>query len=193
MPVKDFTGKNAVMMLATRSRRVDISTVELCKVHFEMGRYLAYQILDEFEMKRVDIMHVQGLREGFELADKSDITILSVMRAGLYAAEGIRSVFPESCFVLSPEEQAHFKDRIVIVVDAVINTGRSIREVIDVVMKASPRKIIIATLILQKDAVERVNEFQNITTYALRISGNKYVGKGETDTGNRLFNTFIGE
>ena len=192
MRVKDFTNKNAVQLLATQSRRTDISSTELCKIHFEMGKFLAYEMLDEFELTEKEIQHVQGTRTGVELADKNSITIFALIRAGLYAAEGVRSVFSESQFnIYSSTEKikSDLENKTVIVVDAVINTGESIEHIIEQLQKHKAKKIIIATLIMQKDALYLADKYANISFYALRISENKYVGKGGTDTGNRLFNT----
>ena len=43
--------------------------------------------------------------------------------------------------------------------------------------------------LMRKEAKYITDKYPNISFYALRISENKYTGKGGTDTGNRLFNT----
>lgn len=190
MAIREFTNKNAVQLLATQSRRTDISSTELCKIHFEMGKYLAYQMLDEFELTETEIKHVQGIKTGSELADKSNIVIFALMRAGLYAAEGVRSVFTDSQFFPVTEiDNNDLENKIIIIVDAVINTGKSIVGAIEHLLNSKPRKIFVATLIMQKDALHLSEKYSDIYFYALRVSENKYVGKGGTDTGNRLFNT----
>lgn len=190
MRVKDFTNKKAVQLLATQSRRTDISSTELCKIHFEMGKFLAYEMLEDFELSETEIQHVQGIKTGVELADKNNIVIFALMRAGLYAAEGVRSVFTDSQFFPVTEiENSDLENKIIIIVDAVINTGKSIEKAIEHLRKSKPRKIFVATLIMQKDALHLSEKYSDIYFYALRVSENKYVGKGGTDTGNRLFNT----
>lgn len=190
MEIREFTNKNAVQLLATQSRRTDINSIELCKIHFEMGKYLAYQMLDEFELTETEIKHVQGIKTGSELADKSNIVIFALMRAGLYAAEGVRSVFTESQFFPVLEiDNNNLENKIIILIDSVINTGKSIEKAIEHLRKSKPRKIFVATLIMQKDALHLSEKYSDIYFYALRVSENKYVGKGGTDTGNRLFNT----
>jgi uracil phosphoribosyltransferase len=112
------------------------------------------------------------------------------MRAGLYAAEGVRSVFTDSQFFTVTEiDNNDLENKIIIVIDAVINTGKSIEKAIENLHKSKPRKIFVATLIMQKDALYLSEKYSDIYFYALRVSENKYVGKGEADTGNRLFNT----
>lgn len=195
MPIHHFTNKNAVQLLATQSRRADIAATELCHIHYEMGKFLSYQILDEFDMIEIDIQHVQGIKKGVELANKNEVVIITLMRAGLYAAEGVRSVFKDSVFILENSNIADicskhdFNNKIIIIVDAVINTGKSILKVIQNLEKSNYKKIIVVTLIMQAEALKFADNYPNISFYALRISENKYKGVGSTDTGNRLFNT----
>lgn len=192
MTIKHFTSKNAAQLLATQSRRADVDAITLCKTHFEMGKFLAYEILDEFDLRDIEIQHVQGIKTGVELAHKDKVVIFALMRAGIYAAEGIRSVFVDSQFELlsdTPSRIINLEGKIAIVVDSVINTGKSIVKIIDFLIASKPSKIIVVTLIMQREALHLTDIYQDVSFYALRISENKYVGKGETDTGNRLFNT----
>lgn len=192
MSIKSFSKEIAVQLLATKSRQAALSSVELCSVHFEMGKLLAYKILEDFPVAKISIRHVQGTKQGVELAQKNDFVIVSIMRAGLYAAEGLRSVFSDSGFVLynSPEDlELNLNGKIIIVIDSVINTGKSIERVVTELKLKSPAKIIVATLVMQQEATKLADQYREIDFYALRISTNKYVGKGATDTGSRLFNT----
>jgi uracil phosphoribosyltransferase len=190
MPIHHFTNINAVQLLATQSRRTDISSLELCRIHFEMGKYLSYQMLDEFELTETEIKHVQGIRIGKELSKKNNIIIFAMMRAGLYAAEGVRSVFSDCQFYpVNQIDNNDLENKTIIVVDAVINTGKSIEKAIEHLLKSKPEKIFVATLIMQNDALYLTEKYSDIYFYALRLSKNKYLGKGGTDTGNRLFNT----
>ena len=50
--------------------------------------------------------------------------------------------------------------------------------------------IFVVTGVMQKEAAERLPKaFPKARFLALRVSENKYTGKGGTDTGNRLFGT----
>ncbi|MBC6479419.1 MAG: hypothetical protein GDA56_18235 [Hormoscilla sp. GM7CHS1pb] len=192
MSIKSFSTEIAVQLLATKSRQADLSSIELCNVHFEMGKLLAYKMLEDFPVTEISIRHVQGIRQGVELAQKDDFVIVSMMRAGLYAAEGIRSVFSNGGFILysSPEDLVqNLNGKIIILVDSVINTGKSIERVVTEIKSQNPAKIVVATLVMQQDTTKLADQYREIDFYALRFSANKYVGKGATDTGNRLFNT----
>lgn len=191
MPIHEFTDRIAAQLLANTSRKSNINSVELCRNHFEMGKYLAYHMLEEFELEETEIRHVQGIKKGVQLANRNDIVIVPLMRAGLYAAEGIRTVFNHSQFILQEEDLPDLQDKIVIIVDAVINTGRSMLQMIEKTRGMGVKKVFVATLVMQKEALSLVGKYPEIAFYALRVSENKYVGKGGTDTGNRLFNTFV--
>ncbi|WP_430409284.1 uracil phosphoribosyltransferase [Kordia sp.] len=187
-----FTEKKAAQLLATQSRRADINAITLCDIHVEMGKFIAYEMLEEFELTTIDIQHVQGIKSGVDIANKDKIVILPLMRAGLYAAEGIRSVFVDSHFIVADEitkTTYDFTNQTIIIVDAVINTGKSIENVLHTLLAFNVNKIIVVTLILQKEALQLIRKYPTISFYALRISENKYVGTKGTDTGNRLFNT----
>jgi uracil phosphoribosyltransferase len=197
MNIKDYTNRIASKLLATQARRTDISAIDLCKVHYEMGKFLGYELLEEFEITEIEIPHVQGLGKGFEIINKKEIIILAMMRSGLYAAEGIRSLLTDAALILENNDietlvKKHiFKEKTIIIVDAVINTGKTINNIIHKLKLCECTKIVVVTLVLQNEAALNFEESNiNINLYALRISENKYIGKGTTDTGNRLFNTF---
>jgi uracil phosphoribosyltransferase len=192
MALKEFTDRKSVQLLATQCRRTDIESLELCRLHFEMGKLLAYEILEEFELKETTIQHVQGLKKGYILKEAGNIYVVAMPRAGLFAAQGIRSVFDGSRFVFFNEKgwkKLIFKGKTVIIADAVINSGKTIENAIQFFMKQKTRRIIVATLVMQKEAMSLAKKHGRINFYAARISKNKYTGKGSTDTGNRLFNT----
>lgn len=195
MALKHYTEKNAVQLLATQSRRTDINSLELCNVHYEMGKYLAYQMLDDFKLHEIDIQHVQGVKKGKALINKEQIAIISMMRSGLYAAEGVRSIFSESMFIIESADiksictKYEMGNKTVIVIDAVINTGKTIKTVLDTLIINKCSRIIVATLLMQNEALSLADLYKDVSFYVLRVSENKYVGKGKSDTGNRLFNT----
>jgi uracil phosphoribosyltransferase len=194
MNFKDFTQSKASQVLSTQARRADLPALELTALHFQMGQYLAYQILEDFELADCEITHVQGNRQGIEIADKEDICVMALLRAGLYAADGIRSIFKYGAYFLESNDAAEtdrkyaFAHKTLIVVDAVINTGRSIKKVLNILRDAKCKRIVVATLVMHEDAKQLALDFPDVHFYALRVSGNKYKGTGGTDTGNRLFN-----
>ncbi|MCY1560461.1 uracil phosphoribosyltransferase [compost metagenome] len=80
--------------------------------------------------------------------------------------------------------------RTVVIVDSVINTGRSIREVLIAVEALQPTSIAVAALVAYRTNLEvLVDEFPNVDFHVARISDRSYIGRGSTDTGARLFGT----
>lgn len=200
--LKHFTDKKAVQLIATDSRRTDITPYQLSQVHIEMGKYLAYEILEELELEDCEIQHPQGIKIGKRLKNEKDVIIMDFMRAGVYLGDGLRYVFQRSPYYhISPKrgegltetELKSFesiKDRIIILVDSVINTGDTMRPVIVQLSKLDPKKIFVTCQVMPYDTAEILEkEYQEVLFFIFRLSYNKYVGKGKTDTGNRLFGT----
>ena len=87
----------------------------------------------------------------------------------------------------------------IIVVDSVINSGKSIERAIkcihQLVERVTPSLSVVTyglAGVIQQEAAERLPlAYPRARFLALRVSENKYVGKGGTDTGNRLFGTSL--
>ena len=79
----------------------------------------------------------------------------------------------------------------IIIVDSVINEGRSIRQVFGTLRGKSRLQIYVLTAVMQHEASLKLpKEFPRVRFVALRVSENKYSGKGGTGTGNRLYATY---
>lgn len=204
MTLYHFTDKKAIQLLATQSRRTDISPFELSTVHLEMGKYLAYQIAEEVTLEDIEISHPQGKALGKRIQNEKDILILTFMRAGTYLGDGIRTLFrnapyyyiyPKRGIGLSEEEWEGLnlpplQNKIIILVDSVINTGGSMTPIIKWFQNKKVKKIIVVCSVMPMDTANKLElEFPDVNFYTIRVSTNSYVGKGKTDTGNRLFGT----
>ncbi len=127
--------------------------------------------------------------------------VLIMMRAGLFFGNGIADQIEEAGLdvpiilvdtnQISPDELSLIKGREILIVDAVINTGKSIFEVIE---QLPGESISLVTTVIPNTSL---NIFGDIRLYSVRTSKNKYTGakvmhisegKGP-DTGDRLFNT----
>ena len=197
MKLYDFTNKKSFIILGTESRKADISSFELCEIHKELGKLLGYQIIENCELIEIEINHVQGRKIGFELKDKKNIFIFALMKSGLYIAEGLRSVFKESSLFLVNNEipnldNIDLSEKTLFIADSVINTGKSIERTIESIFKKHYRfkRVIVVASVVQEESIEILKD-KDIELYAVRISKNKYIGKGNTDTGNRLYNTIF--
>jgi len=203
MTIHHYTNKNITQLLATNSRKADITPYQLSQTHIEIGKFMAYQILDEFELIDIEINHPQGVKTGKQIKNETDIIILTFMRAGVYFSDGFRFVFQNAPFYyISPKRGVgileaelnkfpSFEKKTIILTDSVINTGGTMFAVIEQIKKNKPLKIIVTCSVMPDTTVDIIKEkYPKIEFYIFRISSNKYVGKGKIDTGNRLFGTY---
>jgi len=142
-----------------------ISGPALAKAHIELGSRLA---------EHIDV-------------DPSETTVVAFLRGGIFFAQGI--YFTLGCrFALYDPKQGIFQKpttKHTILVDSVINTGKTIKEIMEPGM-------LIACCVINEKAVE---EFKDLL-YTVRISANSYVGSDikkqdgnrGPDTTMRLFN-----
>lgn len=137
----------------------------LCRAHIQLGIELA---------KNIKI-------------NPEDTTVVAIMRGGIFFAQGIYFELGCKFCVYNPkiEEYHRPNTKYVILVDSVINTGKSILPLID-------ENTIVACNVINDKAVERLCD----KLYAIRVSNNSYVGKDVKiqdgkigpDTTSRLFN-----
>ena len=109
--------------------------------------------------------------------------------------------FPRAVFLHANEPEQitpkHLQTiRTVILVDSVVNSGKTVLQFVQHVwnMQGTVRIVVVAGVI-QSQSVSKLKLIQgpkqhnHLSLVALRLSENKFTGKGSTDTGNRLFNT----
>ncbi|MGP1612865.1 MAG: phosphoribosyltransferase [Catonella sp.] len=143
-----------------------ISGPILAKAHMELGELLAEKLLD---------------------LDPEDTTIVAILRGGLFFAEGMYFKLGCKFQIYDPKRDTFVRPitKNVILVDSVINTGKTILEILEVDM-------MVACCVINKKAVANFNE----QLYTIRVSENSFVGtsmlqqvgnKGP-DTTMRLFN-----
>lgn len=205
MPLVHFTARHAVQVLATESRRSDLSPYDLSRVHRELGRYLAYEVLERLELEPCEIRHPQGLRPGQRVARESEIVLLALMRAGLYVTEGVREVLRQAAVYHVESRRARGLDeaqlqalpalagRVVLLIDSVINTGATLRPVLSQLRARGAGRVLVLSLVTPVDTAEALaREWPEVTFLMARLSTNQYTGVGATDTGNRLFGTLDG-
>ncbi|KAF2107057.1 uracil phosphoribosyltransferase-domain-containing protein [Lophiotrema nucula] len=196
---------HAVQLLQTPTRNGQLNGAALRDAHYQVGRYLATEIvtkvigLEEFNMK-----HVKKGKEdiiGYRLKNERETLIVPLLRGGEPMSFGVWDAFPLAMFQHAHEatdiKAKHLEGRkTVLLVDSVVNTGKSIDEIIRHIhgLDKSLRIVVIANIVqiqsIQKGgkmlALGKDIKFDLIT---LRTSETSFVGSKETDTGNRLFNS----
>ncbi|KAL4923758.1 uracil phosphoribosyltransferase-domain-containing protein [Aspergillus undulatus] len=197
------TDTNAAKLLSTPTRDDLIRGPPLQEFHKETGVHLARKYLVELiGVEPFTMRHPQGHDvDGYCLLNEDRTLIVGLYRGGLFLASGINKVFPKAqlTYVKEPKhvEAQHLEDIVtVILVDDVINSGKSVVEFVRHIQGIHGTvRIIVVAGVVQDKAVKGCSPICalassiELTVITLRLSGNKYTGKGTTDTGNRLFNT----
>ncbi|KAF2847213.1 hypothetical protein T440DRAFT_501354 [Plenodomus tracheiphilus IPT5] len=194
----------ASKLLATPMRDATVQGPSLREAHERAGWYLAHeQISRIIGLGPCPISHVLGRpTSGSQLANEDQTTIVSLMRGGDAMALGVSKAFPRAMYVhvKVPKDLQyhHLKGQAqVVLVDSVVNTGKSIIECVEAIRCLSPDiRVVIVTGVVQAQCLYRdsimnkaLSTCGRIDLVALRISDTKFTGSGTTDTGNRLFNT----
>ena len=161
----------------------------------QIGRLLAADVARSLTLADVAIQHPTGTATGVQIVPGGEPIVLAVMRAGLFVAEGVWEALGAASLVPCAAGVAELgrvpaADRVVVVVDSVINSGRSIRRWLDALAEQRPRQRVVATLVSYRPTMAGlVADYPDVHFVAARLSDRSYVGKAATDTGSRLFGT----
>lgn len=200
------TQKASAKLLMTATRNDHVWGHDLRKAHEEVGYYLANEFLGEIlGLDTYPIPHVTGSStDGYRICDEGKTLIIPLMRGGEPMAFGVSKALKLATFVhshtFSDINEGHFDGKkTIILVDSVVNSGKSIMEYLEPLRKRDPQvKVVVVAGVVQAQAMhsgedgsfgQSLRKDSNLTLVALRKSENKYTGKGTTDTGHRLFNT----
>ncbi|KAF4500717.1 PRTase [Fusarium agapanthi] len=203
LKIFDATHKAAAKLLMSPMRDAAVSGPMLRHAHANVGRYLATEYVSELiGLEDYAIPHVQGHNTtGYYLRNEATTSIVALMRGGEPMALGVSQVFPQAMFIHASAAQDvkmhHVQGQSnVILVDSVVNSGKSVIEFIKRVVRLEHNiNITVVAGVVQAEAVAEGHLFAKVMKrhgaglVALRISENKFTGTKTTDTGNRLFNT----
>ncbi len=165
-----------------------VSGLRLRKAHERLGNLITPSLVNDAQYQRfaVLIMMRAGLPFGLGIADKLE-------QLGHETA----MIFVEDDMIKAKDFPS-LVDRELIIADAVVNSGRSVRMVIDQLKQSDlTSHYQIATTVIPESA-ENEPRLSNVDIHTIRISKNRYEGakvknvangKGP-DTGDRLFCTF---
>ena len=195
--------KNAAKLLMTPMRDAKLAGPVLREAHRRVGWYLATELLAEvIGIEEYSIAHVQGHpTSGYRFLHEERITIVALMRGGEAMALGVNDALPLAMFVHANRAEDimlhHLQgQRTVVLVDSVVNSGKTVAQFLQHVrnLHAFIRIVIVAGVVQAQSIadgpfVQALNRHAKVSLVALRLSENKFIGKGNTDTGNRLFNT----
>lgn len=140
-----------------------------------------------------------GQRMGSKMASKypaKNTAVLVLERGGRFFGDGLYSAFGGVFYPYNPSTgvMPEITQKRVVIVDSVINTGKSIKEIVLNLKESDPnREIVIATNVIQQAAIDLLADYK---VFAVRSSINSFVGKRQAkqtgksgpDTADRLFN-----
>ena len=200
MPLKHHSSRAAAQLLANQSRRADIDARSLSQAHHEIGRFLGYELAETLELEKYPIQHCQGQREGVRIKEEHRIAVVCLMRSGQYLADGLRDVLRQApLFPVTPCRSSGLAEKdvrtilkasphTIVVVDAVVNTGESLRPVLTQLAANSGARLHVLAAVAPTPTAEKLaGDFPAVTFEYLRLSENQYVGQGHMDTGDRVF------
>ncbi|KAJ3748043.1 uracil phosphoribosyltransferase-domain-containing protein [Lentinula detonsa] len=193
--------ENTAKVLMTPMRDARVSGPALQQVHRRVGQYLATEFLpDLIGLEEYSIQHVQGTRtSGHRLLHEDKTLIIALMRGGEPMAFGVNEALPSANFLhakIPQDVESRYLQgqETLILVDSVINNGKTVEEFVLHIRKLhSTIRILVVVGVIQAQSLNPDSALARISRdvdfIALRLSDNKFTGKGTTDTGNRLFNT----
>jgi uracil phosphoribosyltransferase/phosphoserine phosphatase/adenylate kinase len=202
--IRHATDQNATKLLMTPTRDARVFGPELRKAHRRVGWYLSTLFLaDLVGLEQYNIPHVQGHdTDGHRVRYENRTTIVALMRGGEPMAEGANDALPGAMFLHAKQpndlKSWHIKGQwTVMLVDSVVNSGKSIVEFVQRIRSLDATVSIVAiTGVIQAESLDSVGLLGRVLekdralgVIALRLSKNRFQGRGGTDTGNRLFNT----
>ncbi|KIK59250.1 hypothetical protein GYMLUDRAFT_74517 [Collybiopsis luxurians FD-317 M1] len=196
------TNRNAAKLLMTPMRNANIEGPLLRQAHQRVGWYLATEFLSQLlGVELYSIPHVQGRdTDGYRFRYEAKTTIVALMRGGEPMALGLSDALPLAMFVHAKQPEDVKRDHLqeqetVILVDSVVNSGKTVVEFVQYIraLHSNIRIVVVAGVIqarsVSEGCLQVLSSVANLAFIALRLSENKFTGKGTTDTGNRLFNT----
>ena len=201
--ITHFTDTRASKILATPMRDAANGGPVLRQAHWQTGQYLALQTLpDLLGVEEHMIQHVQGHQvAGSRVAQQDKTLIVALMRGGEPMALGVNEVLPSASFLHAHLPSDINSDHVkamstIVLVDSVVNSGQTVVDFVHRFEKLSQTlcTVVIAGVV-QSEAITKLEVLQSslkrqkLHLVALRLSTNKFTGRGGTDTGNRLFHT----
>ncbi|KAF4945119.1 hypothetical protein FSARC_14512 [Fusarium sarcochroum] len=197
------TEKPAAKLLMSSMRDAAVAGPALRDAHQQVGWYLATEYVAQLiGLEKYTIPHAQGhSTTGHRLLNEHKTSIVAMMRGGEPMAFGINAAFPKARFIHASSAEDikthHVENQsTVILVDSVVNSGKSTIEFITHVGHLQPNiRLVVVAGVVQAEAVDEGHTLAKVmrrygaSIVALRLPENKFTGTKTTDTGNRLFNT----
>lgn len=154
----------------------DINGSRLADVHIQLGKRLGEAI--------------------GELVPNTDTAVIVLERGGRFFGDGLYTGFGGTFYSYDPKtnDMPSITQSAAVIIDSVINTGKSVLSVVNKLKKSNPHtEIYIAANVIQDNALELLRDYK---VFTVRTSSNYFVGSRQStqkdgkgpDTADRLFN-----
>lgn len=190
-----------------RMRMKTTDTATFRRIAHEVSMLLAYEVLKGIKTEKQDVQTPLGIKNTPVLAQ--DLTVVTILRAGLAMAEGFAVLEPTAKFAhigmyrnedsLEPVRYyARFpkdlhKDYVVLV-DPMLATGGSAIESIEALKNAGAKNICFACILAARDGIKNVRKTcPEVPIYVgdmdEELNAHGYIIPGLGDAGDRMFGT----
>lgn len=185
------TDTAAAKLLTSPTRDASVDGPDLREAHGHIGRYLATVFISQvIGLEEYAMAHVQGHQTmGHRLRNESRTSIVALMRGGEPMALEINAVFPRAMFIhatSAADIKGHHLDdqRTVILVDSVVNSGKTLMTFIEHVRGLHAHiRILVVAGVVQAEAVQESHALAKLmrrhsaSIIVARLSENKFTGK----------------
>jgi uracil phosphoribosyltransferase len=192
----------------TRIRREGIDGVHFRAGMIEIGRLIGYQFANTLESQPVTVKTPMGVADGINIKDRSNLVVISVLRAAIPLVEGIMRVFGEaSCGVVGawrsdrPPFQVEMNytkipqidGKIVIIADPMLATGSTMNTILEKIEnQGNPKRLVVFNVIATEEGIKTVQEnHPEVEIYTCSIeselSPEGYIVPGLGDAGDLAF------
>ena len=171
----------------------------------KIGEYMGAQVLQSLDKKNTEIVTLVGAKAVHSLPQEQPV-LLTILRAGLPLLVGVQRVFPNSevgFIAMSRDEETlqpktdyvampQMSGKIVVIVDTMLATGGSMIDVIKIVKKSGPKKIILISAVADREGIVKISTYDSdIQIFSAVIdptlNEKGYIVPGLGDAGDRSF------
>ncbi|MBS0653889.1 MAG: uracil phosphoribosyltransferase [Verrucomicrobia bacterium] len=197
--------KTVLNQLVYEIRNPDTKGEDFRRALEKIGEYLAIEVMDLLEQKRVEVQTLTNATASHFLLEEQPV-LVTILRAGVPLCMGVHKVFPDAevGFIgmsrneetLQPDVEyvaiPDIKDKCVILADTMIATAGSILDAVKIIEARGPRKIYVVGAIASEPGIQRIKEaYPSIHIIAAAVdptlNEKGYIVPGLGDAGDRAY------
>ncbi|MBS0651339.1 MAG: uracil phosphoribosyltransferase [Verrucomicrobia bacterium] len=197
--------KTVLNQLVYEIRNPETKGEDFRKALEKIGEYLAIEVMDLLEQKKVDVETLTNASATHFLLEEQPV-LVTILRAGVPLCMGVHKVFPDAevgFIAMSRNEETllpdveyvaipDIKDKSVILADTMIATAGSILDAIKIIEARGPKKIYIIGAIAAEPGIQRIKQaYPSVHIIAAAVdptlNEKGYIVPGLGDAGDRAY------